>query len=347
MMNKITQTVIDKVMGEGACDAGIATTETLEGGPPSVDLSYVLPEAKSAVCFVLALDQSLIIPYLKKEDYLSHTRDNTRTNKVASGIALDLARFLEQKGFPSYPVASNVVYRQDTERGLLDLFPDISLRYLAVASGIAQFGLSGNVIREEEGAAIILGAVVTTAELEPTAPLPWEDRYCDGCRLCVASCASGLMDPKEEDTVTLGGMEYTYAKRLNYNRCGYVCGGFTGLHSSGKWSTWSPGRFPIPENDNEFVIAIAKSLMPYHARPELVGARVHLMIDGKFSMTCGNCQLVCAPDREERERRYGALIEGGCVVQNPDGSVEAFPPQEAAEHVAAMNTEIRKLYEEI
>jgi len=118
-MNKITQTVIDKVMGEGACDAGIATTETLEGGPPSVDLSYVLPEAKSAVCFVLALD---------------------------------LARFLEQKGFPSYPVASNVVYRQDTERGLLDLFPDISLRYLAVASGIAQFGLSGNVIREEEGA---------------------------------------------------------------------------------------------------------------------------------------------------------------------------------------------------
>jgi len=325
MMDNLTQAVSDKVMGEGACDAGIATVETLEGGPPSADLSYVLPDAKSAVCFAVALDQSLILPYLSKQDYLSHTRDNTRANKIASGIALDLARFLEQR----------------------DLFPDISLKYLAVASGVAHFGLSGNVIRKQEGAAFILGGVVTTAELEATDPLPPEEKYCDSCRLCMASCASGLMDSEAQEQVTLGAHDHSYSKRRNYNRCGYVCGGFTGLHPSGKWSTWSPGRFAIPEKDDEFVPALAKSLMPYSQRPEPVGARVHLLIPGKFSMTCGNCQLVCSPDKEERKRRYKALLAGGCVVQHPDGKVEALSPEDASASVAAMAPEIRARYEEL
>ena len=34
-------------------------------------------------------------------------------------------------------------------------------------------------------------------------------------------------------------------------RCQMACGGITGLHPSGKWSTWSPGRFIIPETDEE------------------------------------------------------------------------------------------------
>jgi len=41
------------------------------------------------------------------------------------------------------------------------------------------------------------------------------------------------------------------------------------------------------------------------------------------------------------------LSESGCVVQNPDGSVEAFPPEEAAKRVEAMPPEIRALYEEL
>ena len=69
------------------------------------------------------------------------------------------------------------------------------------------------------------------------------------------------------------------------------------------------------------------------------------MIDGKFSMTCGNCQLVCAPEKAERQKRYQALVQGGCVVQNPDGTVKAFSPEKAARQVAAMDPEIRIRYE--
>jgi len=346
-MARLSELVKDYVLLEGACAAGIATTETLRGGPPSTDLSYVLPGARSAVCFALKLDQTLIPPYLSKKDRLSHEKDNFRTNFLASGMALGLAKYLEQKGHPSVPIAANEVYRPETPRGRLDMMPDISLRYLAVRSGVASFGLSGNVLRRDGGAGIILGAVVTTAELEPTDPLPEEENYCDGCRLCMASCASQMMDPDVKTEVTLGGKTFTYSKRRDYLRCEFVCGGFTGLHSSGKWSTWSPGRFRIPDREEDFLPALASSVEAYNRRPVMEGGHLHVLMDSKLYMTCANCQLVCVPDKEERKRRHRMLVEGGCGVQNPDGTLEAVPPEEAARRVARMSPEVRSLYERI
>lgn len=346
-MARMTQLVKDYVLLEGACAAGIATAETLQGGPPSTDLSYVLPNAKSAICFALKLDQSLIPLYLSKKDRLSHETDNFRTNFLASGIALGLAKYLEQKGHRSVPIAANEVYRPETPRGRLDMMPDISLRYLAVRSGVASFGLSGNVLRRDAGAGIILGAVVTTAELDPTDPLPEEENYCDGCRLCMASCASQMMDPEQKTDVTLGGRTFSYSKRRNYLRCEFVCGGFTGLHPSGKWSTWSPGRFMIPDREEDFLKALASSVEAYNRRPPMKGGHLHVLMDSKLYMTCANCQLVCVPDKEERKRRHRMLVESGCVVQNPDGSLEALPPEEAARRLARMNLETRSLYERV
>lgn len=344
-MGNLTQTAIDYAKLEGACRVGIATVETLSGGPPTADITYVLPEARSAVCFAFALDQALIPPYLAKKDRRSHERDNIQANTMASGTSIDLARYLDQMGHTSYAVSANNVYRKDTKRGALDMFPDISLRYLAVASGVAGLGLSGNVLTKDQGAAIILGAVVTSAELEPTSPMTEEENYCDGCRLCMSSCASSMMDPKDEERVTLGGREYAYSKRRSYLRCEFVCGGFTGLHPSGKWSTWSPGRFEIPESNKEFIAALRQGMKAYEHRPPTEGGFFNPLSGKKLNLTCGNCQLICVPDKEERKKRHKLLTESGCVVQAPDGSLEAMSPEEAARRVESMGAETRALYE--
>ena len=93
-MDSLSQMLLDFVKDRGACEAGIATVETLEGGPPSVDLSYVLPSAKSAVVFAVPLDQSLIPPYLTKKDRESHEQNYVDSNIIADGIAMQLASFL-------------------------------------------------------------------------------------------------------------------------------------------------------------------------------------------------------------------------------------------------------------
>ena len=346
---ELTRFAIEFVMAQGACVAGITTTETLAGGPPSTDLQYVLPGAKSAVSFAVPLDQEKIQRYLAKEDHASHQEDNVHTNFFVSGLAVGLATYLDQHGYPSYARAVNTVYRKDTPRGMLDFMPDISHRYLAVRSGVGWFGLSGNVITKTHGAAVILGSVVTTAELEPTEPLPPEEKYCDECKLCMASCLSGLMHKKERTTVTMGGVEFNYSKRRIYHRCDLVCGGFTGLAKNGKWSTWSPGRFPIPRKEEEFELALGKAIMNTWGRPEIEGGFHHPAMPGwrKINLTCGNCQLICHPDREERKRRYKLLTNSGVVVQMADGSLEAVSPEIAEKHLAEMSPEQRSCYQEV
>jgi epoxyqueuosine reductase QueG len=346
---QLSRFAIDFVMTQGACVAGVTTTDTLAGGPPSTDLEYVLPGAKSAVTFAVPLDREKIERYLSKQDHAGHQEDNVRTNLLATGIAVGLATYLDQHGCPSFAVAANAVYRKDTPRGMLDFMPDISHRYLAVRSGVGWFGLSGNVITNTYGAAVILGSVVTTAELQPTEPLPPAEKYCDECKLCLASCLSGLMHKKDLTTVTIGGIEFSYSKRRTYHRCDLVCGGFTGLSNNGKWSTWSPGRFQIPHKDEEFLPALQKAVMNSWGRPEIGGGFHHPAMPGyrKLNFTCGNCQLVCHPDREERKRRHKLLTKSGVVVQMADGSLRAVSPEIADRHLAEMPSERRGYYEEV
>jgi epoxyqueuosine reductase QueG len=344
-MQDLSRLVIDYAKCQGACAAGIATLETLADGPPSTDVTTVLPEAKSAITFAFPLNQELILAYLAKKDRRAHEKDNIDTNALAGGLSLQLAKWLDQKGYPSLPQAPNDVYRQDTPGGALDMLPEISHRYLAVRSGIGHFGLSGNIITKDHGAAVILGCVITSADLIPTDPLPGADNYCDGCRLCMASCASGFMSAKEMTTVQLGGYTFEYSGRKSYLRCEYVCGGFTGLHAGGKWSTWSPGRFHIPDNDDAFLPAIIHGVKTYGQRPEIEGGYHHSLMPGtKLWLTCGNCQLVCHPDKEERQRRHSMLKESGVVIQHPDGRLEAVSPETASAHVQNMPAENRSLY---
>ncbi len=344
---RLTDFAVEFLTTQGATEVGITTKETLAGGPPSTDLEYVLPGARSAVSFAVPMDQDTIERYLAKKDHGGHQWDNIRTNHFVTGLAVALAEYWKQLGIPSYGVTSNNVYRHDTPRGRFDFMPDLSHRYLAVASGVGWFGLSGNVITPTGGASVILGSVVTTAELVATDPLPDEESYCDECRLCLASCTSSLMDPKEKTTVTMGGREFSYSRRRTYHRCDLVCGGFTGLAKNGKWSTWSPGRFEIPDNDEEFLPVLKEAMIAAAPRPEIEGGVHHPSMPEfrKLNFTCGNCQLLCHPDRDERDRRYKLLTENGVVVQNPDGSLEAVPPDVAKQRLAEMPPERRAMYE--
>ena len=57
---------------QGASKVGVATVETLAGGPPSTDLEYVLPGAKSAVSFAVPFDEDAIDRYLSKQSHGDH-----------------------------------------------------------------------------------------------------------------------------------------------------------------------------------------------------------------------------------------------------------------------------------
>ncbi|MCW9034296.1 MAG: hypothetical protein OQJ97_08750 [Rhodospirillales bacterium] len=350
-MEELSKAVLEFAKIEGAALAGICTTEELVGGPPSTDLTYVLKGAKSAVSFAIAFGSETIPPYLMKQDREGLEKETIRANVTASGIAMHLSNYLNNKGYESVPVAANLVYRPpeggDAEYDPLEpVHPDISHRYLAVQAGLGFIGMSGNLITPEHGATVILGAVVTKANLIPTPPLPPEDNYCDDCRLCLASCASRFMDFKDKTQVNLGDTELTYSGRRSLARCDLVCSGYTGLAPNGKWSTWSPGRFEVPKADKDIPKAYEKISKTYAKWPQAPGGRLYFYTDEKLRMTCGNCQLICATTSEERERRLQMIKDSGVIIQNEDGSLEAVSPKQAKQKLAQMSPERRALYED-
>jgi len=344
-MDHLTALMKEYAISYGAVRVGFATLQTLKGGPPSTDLEFILPGARSAISIAVPLNKDFIRAFLAKKDRISHERDNKQTNMKATGIAAYLAQQLEQRGYPAKGVVANESYREGEGWKRTDMHPDLSHRYVAVRSGVGWFGLSGNVLTPQYGAAVILATCVTAAALESTDPLPPEENYCNRCKLCFASCCSGMMDPKMETTVTLGQQEFHYSARRSYHRCDFVCGGMTGLHPSKKWSTWSPGRFPMPEEDQAFRDALIKGLKAYNRRPPLEeGAPQILMRGKKIYQTCGNCQLLCWPDLEDRKENYRLLTSSGAIIQKPDGSLERVSAQEAEAYVMALGEERRSLY---
>lgn len=333
----------------GAVRVGFATLETLAGGPPSADLSYMLPEAKSAVSFALPLDRGKIRAYLGKESHSAHEQDNFDTNVRSSRLAKALALMLEEKGFPSKRVISNNVYRTEVEGWQLSMPPDLSHRYVAARSGVGSFGWSGNIGIEGYGCAVILGTTVTGAELEPTERIPPEETFCTACKLCVASCPSGMFSKDKETSVTLGGEEFTFSERVSYTRCQFVCGGFSGLHPGGKWSTWSPGRYRFPGDEEELMGVFLRAIESYSrwpARTDGDGGYVNMALsESSLRLTCGNCQVVCAGDAEETRSNYRLLKSSGCVIQRENGDINVLPCEEAAREFDMMDAEHRSLYQ--
>jgi len=335
------------LLEKGALKVGFATLETLKGGPPSVDLTYRMESARSAVSFALPMNREYIRAFLAKEDRSPHEEDNLSTNMRAQELSWDLAKIIKAEGQNARGLHANMKYRQELPNWQLEMLPDISHRYIAVRSGVGSFGWSGNVGIKGYGTAILLCTTLTEAELDPTDPISENEGFCDKCKLCTKSCAGEMMEEEKEMSVTLGGSPFTHAARKNYILCHLVCGGFTGLSKNGKWSTWSPGRFEIPDyrDENKLLQELIRASSLYTQRPAMPGGYRHVALAGTTTyMTCGNCQIVCFGDKKETAANLKILHSSGCVLQRPGGSLYALPSDEAAREFENMDPGRKNLY---
>ncbi len=357
------------LLEQGALKVGFATKKTLEGGPSTVDITYPLPEAESAICFTLPLDRDKIRAFLRKDlpnGRRGHELDNIKTNIRAFKIAIRTAKLLREKGFKSEPVFPNFKFREDVPGWEINMIPELSLKLIAARSGAGSIGWSGNLGLKGYGAPIIVGCVVTSAKLVPTDPIPPEESFCDKCKLCQSVCALRMFGSDESETLTMGGYTFTCSKRVNLARCQVVCGGLSGLDKTGNWSTWSPGRYPYPENDKEVMrllsLAVTNAVKWPESGDEIGISESELRKDEELlnalvndkekliemlkttKLTCGNCQLICWGDPKLTKENYKILTNSGCVIQKEDGEILVLPPVDAEKTFRAMDSKHQKLY---
>jgi len=315
---------------EGVDLVGVGSRERLDLGPPSADLDYLMPGARSVVSLGVALDRGALRAFFAKEHWLGHGADRKRKEQTLYRAADRVADLLRQAGHQALTVDVNDIYRPEPGASsvveMRHFHPDFSHRYGAMAAGLGRLGWSGNLMTPEFGAAVTLGTVITSAELTPD-PL-CADNPCDQCKLCTSVCPVEMISAKKSVEVTVAGLTEEIAAKRENECCWIGCADFHGLGPNGAWSNWSPYRvdYPLPA-DGDKLHARARALRSADPHTDL-DADPNPYADYRkavfdpawpFTSTCGHCANICWADLEHRKQNRKLVRGSGVVVLGPDG----------------------------
>jgi ferredoxin len=237
-MGILEQKIKDFVKDQGVKVFGIAGSERLDG-PPSLDLDYSMKGAQSVISIALPMDVSAIDDFLSKQSPAPHNLDQFINYQRLFRIEIQIADYLKSLGCKARALPTSADYRRSPY--VFSLQPAFSMRFAAIASGIAGQGLSGNVITKEYGAAVYLGAVVTDAKLASDPSMPPDYFYesrCTKCRRCAQSCPSKMFSGHDKEQYLLNGQLYTRGKRHSVDLCKISCFGLHSLSHDRKWTNW-------------------------------------------------------------------------------------------------------------
>ena len=164
----------------GIADAGVVQAHPVPGcsrGP-----AEILKGAKSVVVVARRLLSSMsreLDPANRNVHYAGEM-----LLSAMEGLTYDLARFLEDGGYPSIMLPSAYSRSHQIEVAQKTL----SLPHLAVEAGLGTLGFNLQLLTREFGPRVILGAVVTTAELD--ADTLRDEALCAGaeCGRCLLAC---------------------------------------------------------------------------------------------------------------------------------------------------------------
>jgi hypothetical protein len=218
-------------------------------GPPSLDPTYTLKGARAIVSMALPMSVPAIYDFLSKKSHGPHNLEQLKSCQRMHRICRELASYIGSLGYKAIAVAPNNTYRRS-----LDPFstrPSFSHRFGAVVAGLGTFGLSGNVVTKQYGAAIYLGTVITDAPLKSDPVMPARntmDNRCRTCKLCDKSCTLRMFRDDEDEYLLINGELHVRGKRDNLDLCNMPCFGLHGISSDKKWTNW--GRHWIREYTN-------------------------------------------------------------------------------------------------
>lgn len=345
----------------GAALVGIAAKERLADAPSSGDPGYLLPSARSIISFAIPFDRVALREFFIKKDWRSYNLNKKQIIRQLYVISDHITNFLKDQGFQALTVDINNDFRPEpgardvTE--LVAMHPDFSHRYGAVAAGLGRLGWSGNLMTPQYGSAVMLGTVLTSAELESDPLL--EKNPCDHCKMCVASCPVEMMSREDSIQVTIAGITDIIALKRTSNCCWIGCSGYHGLSPNRKWSTWSPYRvdFPLPSDDND-VDELCTRIRKTDPDASLDGVNVYTDYRASFFdphylflSPCGNCANICWEDRKDRIENLRLLNSSGIVILKANGErISVHDQNEIIEVETPFNVRVamlRKEYEAV
>jgi epoxyqueuosine reductase QueG len=166
---------------------GIARASQLPQVPDDLSPQRILAAARSIICFGVPIPKGVV--HAEAHALLVYWRYCNAEYRSLDTTANQLSLLLEERGHSAGPIYSCFPWKA-MDRKFWGLSP---LVYWADQAGVGRLTRSGLLATPDHGTRVLLGGVVTTADLEPTARRD-EDLCPPGCRDCMDGCPAQAID---------------------------------------------------------------------------------------------------------------------------------------------------------
>ena len=169
----------------GADDVGFVEASRPALGPERPHLEAALPGVRTLIAFAMRMNRTPIQSPARSVANLEFHHVGDETNDVARAIVTEL----ERRGARALNPSMGFPMEMDRFPGRVWL---VSHKLVAVQAGLGHMGIHRNVIHPRFGNFVLLGTVLTDAEVGAyDRPLPANP--CVECKLCVAACPVGAI----------------------------------------------------------------------------------------------------------------------------------------------------------
>jgi len=168
-----------KAIRLGAVAVGVSSIESLVKAN-AVDVD-VMPSAKTVLAIACAHSRTA----LDSKNLQVKQNDTMATYEKVRTISKELAMTLEGQGYRA--VAIPPYLPMDMSDGKYGMVGSVDLRRAAVEAGIGSYGKSGLVLVKGFGPRVRLGAVITSAPLNPTKKR-FKSLCPPKCQICLSGC---------------------------------------------------------------------------------------------------------------------------------------------------------------
>ena len=171
----------------GADDAGVVSLDHPDVAEERPHVLRALPGARTLISIVVGTHRDDVRSPARSVANLEFHRAGHEVDDIARRIAVALSDLGHRSINPAMAFPME-----------MDQFPGrtwvVSQKRVAVAAQLGRMGIHRSVIHPRLGSFVLLGCVVTTAEVEgDVAPLTFDP--CVSCKLCVAACPVGAIEP--------------------------------------------------------------------------------------------------------------------------------------------------------
>jgi epoxyqueuosine reductase QueG len=174
----------------GADDAGVVSLDNPAVAEERDHVLRAMPAARSLIAIVSKMHPDNVrSPKRSVANLEFHT-----TGEEVDAIAKRISIALSEMGHPTINPAMAFPMEMDQFPGRSWI---VSHKRVAVAAQLGKMGLHRNLIHPRFGSFILLGTVITSAEVTQT-PASLDFDPCVSCKLCVAACPVGAIEPEGE-----------------------------------------------------------------------------------------------------------------------------------------------------